>query len=116
MNIKTNYDFPPIPIRSMDWSAWDDNKGADCSPVGHGATEQEAIDNLMTKVEVTGMVACLKCGEPMHYTKGTCPHCGYVEFKDEINPRAERHLAECCACNHGKSPCVYYIQLTEGGL
>jgi ribosomal protein L37E len=26
-------------------------------------------------------VDCLKCGEQIDYRKGTCPHCGYVEFK-----------------------------------
>ena len=25
MKIKTNFDYPPIPTRSMDWSAWDDD-------------------------------------------------------------------------------------------
>lgn len=28
-----------------------------------------------------GMVNCLQCGNPVLYTEGTCPHCGYVEFK-----------------------------------
>lgn len=26
-------------------------------------------------------VICLKCGNPIPYQQGTCPHCGYVEFK-----------------------------------
>lgn len=53
MKIVTNHDFPPIPDRRWDWSAIDSNTydGADDSSnrnqVGHGATEQEAIDNLM---------------------------------------------------------------------
>lgn len=25
-------------------------------------------------------VNCLECGKPMHYTVGTCPHCGRKEF------------------------------------
>lgn len=46
--IKTSYDHPPIPDRSMDWSAWDDNTidGADdAGPqiIGRGHTEAEAI-------------------------------------------------------------------------
>ena len=26
-------------------------------------------------------VACIGCGKQIHYKLGTCPHCGYVEFK-----------------------------------
>lgn len=29
------------------WQAWDDNLGADTSPIGSGRTEQEAIDDLL---------------------------------------------------------------------
>ncbi len=41
--VVTSYDPPPIPYRTMDWSAWDDKLGADSSPIGRGATEAEAI-------------------------------------------------------------------------
>jgi hypothetical protein len=56
MKIVTHFDNPPIPIRSMDWSAWDDdNYDCDCdqdgffstSPIGHGRTEAEAIADLL---------------------------------------------------------------------
>lgn len=65
MKIKTSHDFPPIPIRSFDWSAYDDNtydpgeydyetgRYIGGSPVGHGATEQEAIRDLMEQLEET---------------------------------------------------------------
>jgi hypothetical protein len=33
------------------WRAWDDRLGADASPYGQGATEAEAIDDLMAKLE-----------------------------------------------------------------
>jgi hypothetical protein len=46
VKIRTSCDCPPIPMRQFDWSAWDDNLGADCSPIGRGKTEQEAIDDL----------------------------------------------------------------------
>lgn len=49
--IKTTHVFPPIPMRQFDWAAWDDNLGADCSPIGRGATEQEAITDLMEQLE-----------------------------------------------------------------
>jgi hypothetical protein len=29
------------------WQAWDDNMGADCSPIGDGPTEADAIDDLL---------------------------------------------------------------------
>lgn len=57
--IHTSNDCPPIPVRTMDWSAITDNYDADCDqdgfysnhPVGHGATEQEAIDDLVEQLE-----------------------------------------------------------------
>jgi len=59
MKILTSYDFPPIPIRDMDWSAVTDNYDADCDqdgffsndPVGHGRTEAEAIADLLQQIE-----------------------------------------------------------------
>lgn len=55
LNIRTSFVYPPIPIRQFDWSAVDDDTydGADDShcPIGHGATEQEAIDDLMQQIE-----------------------------------------------------------------
>ena len=50
MKIITSYDYPPIPIRSCDWSAvTDDYEPGD--PIGRGATEQEAIDDLKEQIE-----------------------------------------------------------------
>lgn len=51
-NVRTTFEYPPIPVRDMDWSAVDDDTyDCDCdqdgffstSPIGRGATEQEAI-------------------------------------------------------------------------
>lgn len=50
MNIKTAYEYPPTPVPGF-WIAYDDDLGADTSPYGHGATEQEAIDDLMAQLE-----------------------------------------------------------------
>jgi len=53
MRIKTEFVNPPIPDRSFDWSAIDDDTydGAEDAPnrheVGYGATEQEAIRDLL---------------------------------------------------------------------
>jgi hypothetical protein len=47
--------YPPIPIRAFDWQAIDDDTydGAEDShcPIGHGATEQEAVDDLRRQIE-----------------------------------------------------------------
>lgn len=50
MNIKTVYEYPPVPVSGF-WIAYDDDPGADTSPYGQGATEQEAIDDLMAQLE-----------------------------------------------------------------
>lgn len=50
MKIITNFVYPPIPIRQFDWSAVDDNYEPGC-PIGFGATEQEAIDDLKQIME-----------------------------------------------------------------
>jgi hypothetical protein len=54
VKIVTNHVFPPIPDRRFDWSAIDDDTydGADDSrcPIGRGATEAEAITDLITQI------------------------------------------------------------------
>jgi hypothetical protein len=57
MNIRTTYDPPPIPIRSFDWSAIDEDTydpDPECRAsrlIGWGATENEAIAELETVIE-----------------------------------------------------------------
>jgi len=48
--IKTSHDRPPIPDRSFDWSAVTDNYDL-VRPIGHGATEAEAIADLKQQIE-----------------------------------------------------------------
>lgn len=54
MNIVTSFVHPPIPVRSMDWQAYDSDTydGAEDSrcPIGRGATEEAAIADLMEQV------------------------------------------------------------------
>jgi hypothetical protein len=56
VKIKTDYWMKPIPTRNFDWSAIDDNTydgapdSSNRNQVGHGATEQEAIANLMEEI------------------------------------------------------------------
>lgn len=49
--IVTKYDPPSIPIRDCDWSAVYDDYDLG-SPIGHGATESEAIDDLKMEAEL----------------------------------------------------------------
>lgn len=59
VKIHTNFDYPPIPVRDMDWSAVTDDYDCDCdadgffsfSPAGHGKTEAEAIADLLEQLE-----------------------------------------------------------------
>ena len=50
MKIRTEYVYPPIPLRQFDWAAYDDDTYCGCgechSLVGYGPTEQAAIDDL----------------------------------------------------------------------
>ena len=49
--VKTEYVYPPIPIRTQDWAAYDEST-IDGAPdavfqcVGQGATEQEAVTDF----------------------------------------------------------------------
>jgi len=46
MKIITEHVYPPIPTRTMDWSAAMDNYEPGL-PLEYGATEQEAVENLL---------------------------------------------------------------------
>jgi len=48
--ILTRYDPKPIPISAFDWTAATEDYDLG-SPVGWGATEQEAIDDLLAQIE-----------------------------------------------------------------
>lgn len=50
LTIVTTNTYPPLPWRTEDWHAWVDDWGADCSPIGAGRTEQEAIDDLLERL------------------------------------------------------------------
>ena len=51
MKIKTVYDPPPIPLRDCEWCAWDEETcHGDSDQFGWGETEEEAIEDLKTKV------------------------------------------------------------------
>lgn len=52
IKVRTSFDCPPIPVRGADWSAIDDSTydGEGCE-IGRGATEQEAIADLIWQIE-----------------------------------------------------------------
>jgi len=47
--IRTSFDFPPIPDRRYDWSAWVD--GEEEGKIGRGISEMDAIDDLKEQLE-----------------------------------------------------------------
>jgi len=53
--VVTNYWMKPIPTNKFDWSAvldgYDGAPDAGFQPVGHGATEEEAIADLRDQIE-----------------------------------------------------------------
>jgi hypothetical protein len=53
MRITTSHIAPPIPTRTHDWLATDDETygGEPSDPIGYGATEIEAIRDLLEKIE-----------------------------------------------------------------
>jgi hypothetical protein len=60
IKVRANFDYPPIPVRSFDWSAVDDSTyDVDCDgdgyfstcPIGRGATEAAAIVDLLEQIE-----------------------------------------------------------------
>lgn len=46
LRIKTTHQFPPIPIRAMDWCAYYDGEEESCQ-YGYGHTEREAVADLI---------------------------------------------------------------------
>lgn len=52
-DVMTHYDPPPIPGDSMNWSAIDYSTydGQETDPIGYGATEEEAIADLLWRLE-----------------------------------------------------------------
>lgn len=51
MKIVTDYVYPPIPDRSCDWSAVDDDTYDYDQPIGWGATEAAAIADLLEQLD-----------------------------------------------------------------
>ena len=50
LHVVTNHVLPPIPDRSMDWNAIDDRTYEGGNPIGHGATPESAIRDLVDQI------------------------------------------------------------------
>lgn len=52
LRISTSFDPKPIPVKFFDWEAWDDATydGDETSIIGYGATKEEAIEDLLTRM------------------------------------------------------------------
>lgn len=77
--IVTTHVYPPIPVRHMDWQAHYDNDEPDDDgrmDVGHGATTDEAVRDLMDNHPRSGN-PCPNCKKPFFdgdtCGKGGCP-------------------------------------------
>ena len=81
MKIRTEHIYPPISIRDHDWTTIDaDTYDGPGSPIGTGATKQDAIDDLMEQLGELQRDRCL-CGtsfvdgwtgEGIHHGKNRC--------------------------------------------
>jgi hypothetical protein len=60
MTIRTEYVVQALPIRFFDWIAVDDEPG---HPVGCGSSEQEAIADLLERIDRCGNEFQLTFGE-----------------------------------------------------
>ena len=49
--IRTSFEHPPIPIRSLDWCAWVDGTEGEDMVQGWGRTESAAIADLMERLD-----------------------------------------------------------------
>lgn len=81
LKIITEFVYPPIPIRSMDWQAYYDGEEPDDdgrAEFGTGVTEKAAIHDLLVNYPRSG-APCPQCGIPFFFGdtcgKGGCP-CG----------------------------------------
>ena len=54
MKLKTGYEPPPIPDRRWDWYCYDEENYEGGMPIGHGATEDEAIIDFYIRMELDG--------------------------------------------------------------
>lgn len=50
MKIITSFVHPPIPDRNFDWQAVSNDYEAG-DPIGHGATKEQAVNNLKSQIK-----------------------------------------------------------------
>lgn len=74
MNLIVKYDPPPIPIRTLDWSAVDDNYEPG-EPIGYGPTRQAAISDCLEQAE------CREATDVVGLD-GSCGLCGAAQGEE----------------------------------
>jgi len=50
LTVKVSWDFPPVPVRSHDWSAYFDGR-EEAGPWGHGETHEAALADLYEQLD-----------------------------------------------------------------
>lgn len=45
-----SFEYPPVPVRGWDWMAYVEGR-EECGPQGWGATRQQAVDDLLERIE-----------------------------------------------------------------
>lgn len=60
MKIRTNYEYPPIPDRSFDWSAVVEGEYEPGQPIGRGPTEDAAIADLQEQLDEREAAECAR--------------------------------------------------------
>lgn len=79
--IITDHVYPPIPIRTMDWLAYYDGEEDEQMAHGTGATEDEAIKDLLENHPRSGN-PCPNCKQPFFdgdtCSMGGCPMGGDI--------------------------------------
>ena len=51
MTIYTHFVYPPIPLRSWDYTAVTDNYDGEGSPIGYGPTAEAAVQDLIDNID-----------------------------------------------------------------
>lgn len=75
--VKTNFIYPPIPIRKFDWIAWFDGY-EETKIAGYGETEAEAVSDLWREASES------KFGELLDSITREMFECGYCDLTDEV--------------------------------
>lgn len=80
--IITDHVYPPIPVRQFDWSATFDGYEPG-EPHGHGATERDAINDLLDEADICRECYRVECMEQTYNEEGECDRCRKRQEADD---------------------------------